>query len=84
MSRHRFDVATWGSLGWCRDLVLASRHGAGCLCRSLFGALFRSLFEHCSWTLFMKHCSQVKKKKKKSIEFLKNFLVGDLIYKIFI
>ena len=33
----------------------------------------------------MKHCSQVKKKKKKkSIEFLKNFIVGDLIYKIFI
>ena len=40
MSRHRFDVATWSSLNWCCDLVLASRHGAGCLCRSLFG--------HCS------------------------------------
>ena len=37
---NQFDVVTWGSLGWCRDLVLASRHGAGCLCSALFG--------HCS------------------------------------
>ena len=68
MSRHGVawvGVATWS---WRRDM------GAGCLCGALFG--------HCSghcWTLFMDTVHETlftgfRKKKKKSIEFLKIFL----------
>ena len=39
-----------------------------------------SLFGHCSWTLFTSTVHRVKKKNKN----FKNFLVYDLIYKIFI
>ena len=48
--------------------------GQAAWCSALFCALFRLLFGHCSWTLF----------KKKEYRIFKNFLVGDLIYKIFI
>ena len=59
--------------------------GQAAWCSALFCALFRSLFEHCSWTLFMDNVHRVsKKKKKKEYKIFKNFLVGDLIYKIFI
>ena len=79
MSRHQCDVTTWGSLGWCRDLVLVSRHGAGCLCSALFVHCSGHCLGNCSWTLFIgiykkKKKKKKKKEKKKSTKILKFFL----------
>ena len=57
--------------------------GQAAWCSALFCALFRSLFGHCSWTLFMdtvhEHCSQVSEKKKYIYIYIYIY-----IYKIFI
>ena len=68
MSRHGFNVATWLSCPGGRDLEVMSRPGlgkgwvslvlrprAGCL--HCLSTVYGHCLDHCSWTLFMKHCS---------------------------
>ena len=69
--------------------------GQAAWCSALFCALFRSLFGllfgHCFMETVHEHCSQGFEKKIKIkiistwyVKIFENFLVGDLIYKIFI